>query len=75
MVYKFCSTSKISFPGSGVAAIAASANNLEDIKKQLTVQTIGYDKVKPAASCKIFQRYPWHDRAYEKACRDLTSEI
>ena len=34
MVYKFCSTSKITFPGSGVAAIATSANNLEDIKKQ-----------------------------------------
>ena len=31
MVYKFCSTSKITFPGSGVAAIATSANNLEDI--------------------------------------------
>lgn len=45
MVYKFCSTSKISFPGSGVAAIATSANNLVDIKKQLSIQTIGHDKV------------------------------
>lgn len=45
MVYKFCSTSKISFPGSGVAAIATSANNLVDIKKQLKIQTIGHDKV------------------------------
>ena len=45
MVYKFCSTSKISFPGSGLAAIATSANNLEDIKKQLKIQTIGHDKV------------------------------
>lgn len=45
MVYKFCSTSKVSFPGSGVAALAASANNLVDVKKQLTVQTIGHDKV------------------------------
>ena len=41
IVYKFCSTSKISFPGSGVACIAASPNNLKDIRKQLTVQTIG----------------------------------
>lgn len=45
MVYKFCSTSKISFPGSGVAAVAASHANLVDIKKQLTIQTIGHDKL------------------------------
>ncbi len=45
MVYKFCSTSKVSFPGSGIAAIETSANNLVDIKKQLTLQTIGHDKV------------------------------
>ena len=35
MVYKFASTSKISFPGSGLAAIATSPNNMEDIKMQL----------------------------------------
>lgn len=45
LVYKFCSTSKISFPGSGVAAIAASKENIEEIKKQLTIQTIGHDKL------------------------------
>ena len=45
MVYKFTSTSKISFPGSGIAAIATSKNNIEEIKKQLAIQTIGHDKV------------------------------
>ena len=45
MVYKFCSTSKISFPGSGVAAIAASTANLESIRKQMSIQTIGHDKL------------------------------
>lgn len=45
LVFKFCSTSKISFPGSGVAAIAASAANLEFIKNQMAIQTIGYDKL------------------------------
>lgn len=40
----FTSTSKISFPGSGVAALGASETNLADIKKRLSVQTIGYDK-------------------------------
>ena len=43
LVYKFASTSKISFPGSGIAALAASLNNLEDIRGQLKVQTIVHD--------------------------------
>lgn len=54
LVYKFCSTSKISFPGSGIAAIAASQNNLEDIKRQLTVQTISHDKVNQLRHVRFF---------------------
>lgn len=45
MVYKFCSTSKVSFPGSGVAAIAASTENLVSIREQMQIQTIGHDKL------------------------------
>ena len=54
LVYKFASTSKISFPGSGIAAIATSHNNLEDIKKQLKIQTIGYDKVNQLRHVRYF---------------------
>jgi len=54
MVYKFASTSKVCFPGSGIAAIAASENNLTDIKKQLKVQTIGYDKVNQLRHLRFF---------------------
>ena len=54
LAYKFASTSKISFPGSGIAAIAASQNNLVDIKKQLRIQTIGHDKVNQLRHVRFF---------------------
>nr|WP_314462073.1 aminotransferase class I/II-fold pyridoxal phosphate-dependent enzyme [uncultured Clostridium sp.] len=55
MVYKFASTSKVSFPGSGIAAIAASENNLTDIMKQLKIQTIGHDKVNQLRHVRFFK--------------------
>ena len=45
LYYELCSTSKITFPGAGVAALITSPANIADIKKTVTVQTIGYDKV------------------------------
>ena len=55
MVYKFASTSKISFPGSGIAALAASKANLDDIRKYITVQTIGHDKLNQLRHVKFFK--------------------
>ncbi|MCR5742947.1 MAG: aminotransferase [Lachnospiraceae bacterium] len=55
MVYKFCSTSKVSFPGSGIAAMGTSKTNIADIKQQMTVQTIGHDKVNQLRHVKFFK--------------------
>lgn len=55
LVYKFSSTSKISFPGSGVAAIAASPRNLEEIRKRMTIQTIGHDKLNQLRHVRFFK--------------------
>ena len=55
MVYEFASTSKISFAGGGVAAIASSVKNLEDIKKSLTIQTIGYDKLNQLRHARLYR--------------------
>ncbi len=55
LVYKFASTSKITFPGSGIAALATSLNNLADVKHQLKNQTIGHDKVNQLRHVRFFK--------------------
>ena len=45
MFYEFMSFSKVSFAGDGIAAVVASKANVEDIKKSMFYQTIGYDKI------------------------------
>lgn len=50
-----CSTSKITYPGSGVAALAASDTNIAAIKKRMTIQTIGHDKLNELRHAAFFK--------------------
>ena len=53
----FCSTSKITFPGSGVSALAASKNNLDVLESRYKFQTIGYDKLNMLRHIRFFKNY------------------
>ncbi len=55
LVIQFTSTSKISFPGAGIAAQAAGPDDILRIKKRLSNQTIGYDKMNQLRHAKIFK--------------------
>ncbi len=53
----FCSTSKVSFPGAGVAAMASSENNMKVFKARYTNQTIGFDKLNMLRHLLFFKNF------------------
>ncbi len=55
MCYIFMSTSKITYPGSGVSVIASSVSNIEYIKRIMSIQTIGHDKMNMLRHVKYFK--------------------
>jgi len=54
MVYEFSSTSKITFAGAGIAAVASSKANFDWMTKTMTVQTISYDKINQLRHVRFF---------------------
>lgn len=65
-IYIFTSTSKISFPGAGVTVIGASAKNIDLIKKEMSVQTIGPDKLNQLRHVKYFKTLQGIEKHMEK---------
>ena len=65
MIFIFGSTSKISFAGAGLAAVAASRKNISFMKRQLAIQTISYDKITQLMHVRFFQDLP-HLREHMK---------
>ncbi len=55
LVYEFCSTSKVSFAGAGIAAMASSKANLDFVRKSMTIQTISYDKINQLRHVRYFK--------------------
>ena len=55
MVFIFASTSKISFPGAGVAVMAGSVNNMKQVAGLMGIQCISYDKINQLRHVKYFK--------------------
>lgn len=55
MVYILGSTSKVTFAGGGISAVGASENNISDIMKRVTIQTIGHDKINQLRHVRYFK--------------------
>ena len=55
MISEVCSTAKMTFPGAGISALAASDANMKQIKNRLNCQTISYDKMNQLRHVRFFK--------------------
>ncbi len=73
--FKFASTSKVTFPGAGIATVAASAENIAEIKARVGVQTVGYDKMNQLRHVRFLKDATGVDAPHEKARRHHSPKI
>ncbi len=66
IVYIFGSTSKITFPGAGVAVMGASKENVDELKKYLGISIISYDKMNQLRHVKFFGNFENMKKHMEK---------
>ncbi|NLK70938.1 MAG: aminotransferase class I/II-fold pyridoxal phosphate-dependent enzyme [Clostridiales bacterium] len=66
MVYIFCSTSKVSFSGAGVAAFGSSKANIASILKSMSISTIGYDKINQLRHVRFYKDFEGMCKHMEK---------
>ena len=66
MVMEFASTSKVTFPGAGIAAMASSKENISAIKDLMKFQTIGFDKLNQLRHVKYFKDFSGMVKHMEK---------
>lgn len=55
MIIEVASTSKVSFPGAGVAVVSASENNVRMIKQRMNNQIIGHDKINQLRHARVLK--------------------
>lgn len=55
MIIEVASTSKISFPGAGIAVVSASDNNVRMIKQRMNNQIIGHDKINQLRHARVLK--------------------
>lgn len=70
IVYIYGSTSKVTFPGAGVAVMGSSNENIDELRKYLGISIISYDKMNQLRHVKFFGTFA-NMKEHMKKHRDI----